>query len=109
MDSGAKRTSDETRRRGREKTRAYRERMRAKGMRQITMWVRDTRGAEFAALEGARVTIESFRPSLALCVYHTPEDFVRLARFIDRLDLGYRLLLRHFTIHAEQTVLYAVA
>ena len=50
MDQGARRTSDETRRRGREKTRAYRERMRAKGMRQITMWVRDTREPEFAAL-----------------------------------------------------------
>jgi hypothetical protein len=33
----------------REKARAYRERMRAKGLRPIQLWVTDTRSPEFAA------------------------------------------------------------
>jgi hypothetical protein len=41
-----------------EKTRAYRERMKRKGMRQITIWVPDVRSPEFAA--------EAHRQSLAI-------------------------------------------
>jgi hypothetical protein len=35
--------------------------------------------------------------------------FYTIPRFLDRLDLGYRFYLRRFTIHAEETVLFAVA
>jgi hypothetical protein len=42
-------------------------------------------------------------------VYHKPEDLIELPRFIENLDLGYRFFLDHFTIHQEETVLFAVA
>ena len=67
----------------------------------------DIEGAEFPALQGALQTIRNHRPTLALCVYHSPKDFVRLAKLIDEQQLGYRFSLRHFTIHAEETVLFA--
>jgi hypothetical protein len=38
----------EAKRKSREKGRAYRERQRAKGLRPVQLWVRDTRSAEFA-------------------------------------------------------------
>jgi|GEM_PF-1271290 len=38
---------------GRERARTYRERMRAKGLRQVTIWAIDTRSPEFRA-EAAR-------------------------------------------------------
>lgn len=69
----------------------------------------DIEGAEFEALKGARQTIEKHRPELAICVYHSNDDFTRLARFVDGLGLGYRFSLGHFTAHAEETVLYATA
>ena len=50
--------SAESRRKSREKARAYRERMRAKGLRPIQLWVPDTRAPEFAA--------EAHRQSLAV-------------------------------------------
>jgi hypothetical protein len=50
-----------------EKTRAYRERMRRKGMRQITIWVPDVNSPEFAA--------EAHRQSLAIANSpHAKED-----------------------------------
>ena len=67
----------------------------------------DIEGAEGAALYGAEKTIRKFKPKLALSVYHQPQDFVQLARFIAKLGLGYRFYLDHFTIHAEETVLFA--
>lgn len=69
----------------------------------------DIEGAEFEALQGAAQTLMDFKPQLALCVYHSVDDFSRLARYLDDLRLGYRFYLGHFTIHAEETVLFATA
>ncbi len=69
----------------------------------------DIEGAEFEALQGARETIIRHRPDLALCVYHSTEDFTRLAEFVDTLGLGYRFHFGHFTIHQEESVLFATA
>jgi hypothetical protein len=46
---------------------------------------------------------------LAISIYHKLPDFWEIARYLDSLDLGYRFYIRHFTIHAEETVLFAVA
>jgi hypothetical protein len=41
-------------------------------------------------------------------IYFAPflSDFWSVPQFLD-LGLGYRFFLRHFTIHAEETVLFA--
>lgn len=65
----------------------------------------DIEGFELEALQGARRTLERFRPRLAVSLYHRPSDFVTIPRLL--ADLGYRLHLDHHTIHAEETVLYA--
>jgi FkbM family methyltransferase len=67
----------------------------------------DIEGSELAALQGAENTLRRHRPKLAVCVYHDLEDFWKIPQFIDGLGLGYRFYLRHFTIHAEETVLFA--
>jgi FkbM family methyltransferase len=67
----------------------------------------DIEGAEPDALIGAEKTIRKHRPQLAISVYHDLGHFASIPRWIDRLDLGYRLYLDHFTIHAEETVLFA--
>ena len=67
----------------------------------------DIEGAELEALKGAETTIHRDRPKLAISVYHQLHDFWRIPQWIDSLGLGYRFYLRHFTIHAEETVLFA--
>lgn len=67
----------------------------------------DIEGAEMDALIGAEQTIRSYRPRLAISVYHSLQDVVRIPKWIASLNLGYKLYLDHFTIHQEETVLFA--
>jgi FkbM family methyltransferase len=69
----------------------------------------DIEGSELSALRGAEKTLRKFRPKLAISIYHKLPDFWEIARYLDSLDLNYRFYIRHFTIHAEETVLFAVA
>ena len=69
----------------------------------------DIEGAEFESLKGAEKTICKFKPNLAISIYHRPEHFFQIAQFIDDLNLGYHFYLGHFTIHQEETVLFAKA
>jgi FkbM family methyltransferase len=68
----------------------------------------DIEGAEMSALRGAEAAIRRFRPKLAISIYHQPNDFFEIADFIWNLGMGYRLYLDHYTIHEEETVLYAM-
>lgn len=64
-------------------------------------------GSELEALKGATNTITSSRPSMALSVYHKPEDLHTIAGFVDGLDLGYCYSLRqHNPLVPDATVMY---
>lgn len=67
----------------------------------------DIEGAEQQALRGAEESIRRFKPDMAITVYHSLEDFWQIPQYLDSLNLGYVFYLRHFTIHAEETVLFA--
>jgi FkbM family methyltransferase len=79
----------------------------AKGLNKVDFIKMDIEGAELAALNGAQATIRRHRPKLAIAVYHKLVDFWEIPQWIDQLGLGYRFHLRHFTIHAEETMLFA--
>ena len=67
----------------------------------------DIEGSELGALRGAEATIRRWRPKLAISLYHRPEDFFSIPSWIDSLGIGYRLFLDHYSIHHEETVLFA--
>ena len=67
----------------------------------------DIEGAEINALNGARKTIQKFRPKLAIAVYHSIKEHYTIPQLIKEIEPGYRLYLDHFTIHEEETVLFA--
>lgn len=67
----------------------------------------DIEGAELEALKGAENVIKRFRPLMALCVYHCPEHFTQLARFVDELHPDYYFSLDHMSNSPWETVLYA--
>jgi FkbM family methyltransferase len=69
----------------------------------------DVEGAELHALQGARETIEACRPKLAVTIYHQLRDFEEIVRYITSLQLGYKFYLGHYTIYAQETVLFAVS
>lgn len=69
----------------------------------------DIEGAELAALRGAEATLRRFRPKLAISLYHSLADFWRIPAYLESLDCGYEYHVAHYTIHAEETVLFAIA
>ena len=69
----------------------------------------DIEGAELNALKGAEQTIRTFRPRLAISVYHKENDLTEIPEYLNALGLGYKFFLDHFTIHTEETVLFARA
>lgn len=67
----------------------------------------DIEGAELSALRGAEATLRRFRPRLAIAAYHRPDDLAAIPEYLHGLDVGYRFRLGHFTMHREETVLFA--
>ena len=68
----------------------------------------DIEGAEHSALKGARATICAFKPKLAISLYHRDSDFAEIPNYLNKLGLGYEFFLDHFTVHREETILFAV-
>ncbi len=67
----------------------------------------DVEGAEPYALKGAIETIKRDKPVLAIAIYHSLSDFVNIPLYIHSLNLGYKFYLGHYTIHEEETVIFA--
>lgn len=68
----------------------------------------DVEGCESRALKGAHKTICTYKPRLAVCVYHKPEDIIELPKLILDMVPDYKLYLRHYSYTDTETVLYAV-
>lgn len=69
----------------------------------------DIEGSELAALKGGEAALRRWRPRLAISLYHRPEDMFTIPLWLDALGCGYRFALDHYSIHHEETVLYAKA
>ncbi len=67
----------------------------------------DIEGSELPALKGAIQVIKKYKPQLAIAIYHSWDDFINIPKWILDLNLGYKIYLGHYTIHAEETVIYA--
>jgi FkbM family methyltransferase len=68
----------------------------------------DVEGAEHDALLGASVTIRTYRPVLAVCLYHKPEDLWDLPLLIRSLGPDYHMYVRRYSDERWETVCYAV-
>lgn len=77
------------------------------GLSKVDYIKMDIEGAEVNALLGARETIQKHKPKLAICVYHKKDDFYTIPTLINQIYPGYAFYLDHYTIHREETVLYA--
>jgi FkbM family methyltransferase len=82
---------------------------RQKGVQSVSYIKMDIEGSEAEALEGACNTIAAFRPKLAVCLYHKPSDLWTIPAELKRRYPFYKLYLQHYSLHLEETVLYAIA
>lgn len=67
----------------------------------------DIEGSELRALKGAEKTICSFKPKLAISLYHRENDLFQIPDYLHNLGLQYEYFLDHYSIHLEETVLFA--
>lgn len=66
----------------------------------------DVEGAEYETLVGAEQLIKTYKPKLAVCVYHKQEDFWRIPSLLLQYNPNYRIILRHYTEGLLETVMY---
>lgn len=78
------------------------------GLPKVDLIKMDIEGAELNGLRGAKQTIRTFRPKLAIAAYHKSDDLFLLPRYLGELGLEYKFFLGHFTIHQEETVMFAL-
>jgi len=76
--------------------------------RSATVIKMDIEGAELESLRGAKNTIISNSPKLAICAYHKKEDLITLPQYIRSLNPKYSFYLRHHQFMSWELVLYAV-
>jgi len=69
----------------------------------------DVEGHELKVLTGARETIKTFKPSMALSAYHRGDDLVELPKLLLKLNPNYEFCLRHCSPGWAETVLYATS
>lgn len=69
----------------------------------------DIEGAELKALHGCKEILVKHRPKLAICVYHKKEDIVEIPLYLHDVVPEYKFYMRHYSVRAYETVLYAVA
>ncbi|MBS1745660.1 MAG: FkbM family methyltransferase [Bacteroidetes bacterium] len=79
----------------------------ANNIQRIDFIKMDIEGSELYALAGAKETIRKYKPKLAISIYHSWDDFVNIPQWIIDLNLGYKIYLGQYTIHAEETVIFA--
>jgi FkbM family methyltransferase len=77
------------------------------GIKRVDFIKMDIEGAEPAALAGAVETLRRCKPRLAISIYHGIDHLLSISLWLHSLALGYRFFLDHYTIHQEETVLFA--
>lgn len=74
----------------------------------VTMIKMDIEGAEMDALRGASRIIATQHPLLAISIYHSNEDMIRILPYIKSLVPEYQFYCRHYSYGYSDTILYAV-
>lgn len=67
----------------------------------------DIEGSEQMALLGAKKTIIRNKPKLAICIYHSDEDMIKIPLMIHEMVPEYKLWIRQHSNGIPETVLYA--
>ena len=73
----------------------------------VTFLKMDIKGSELPALRGAAGLIRRWRPRLAVCIYHRPDDVLEIPAYLIGLVPEYRFTIRHYSGSLFETVLYA--
>lgn len=68
----------------------------------------DIEGAEIPALEGAKEVIQTFKPKLAISVYHKNDDLITIPALIKQYNPEYKFFFDYYTDTGAEAILYAI-
>ncbi len=68
----------------------------------------DVEGAEREALEGARASLERYRPQVHISIYHRFDDLFELPLMLAEWLPGYRWYLGHHSYYQMETDIYGI-
>ena len=75
----------------------------------VPMYIKmDIEGAEKQAIEGARNTIETLHPTLAISIYHRGGDYLELYNSVMSIRHDYKVYVRHYLSGIMETIMYFV-
>jgi FkbM family methyltransferase len=80
----------------------------SKVMEKITFFKLDIEGAELNALKGAERQIVESKPTIAVSVYHKPNDLISISEYILQKVSGYKLYLYCYLNSIYEIILYAI-
>ena len=60
------------------------------------------------AIVGAETVIRKWHPSMAICVYHKPDDFWKIPEQVLAIRNDYKLYMRHYTQGSDETVMFFI-
>jgi FkbM family methyltransferase len=78
------------------------------GLESVDFIKADLEGCELEMLRGSIRTLEIHKPRLAISIYHSLSDMIRVPLFLLDTFPDYRLYVRHRSRRPQATVLYAV-
>lgn len=73
----------------------------------VTFIKMDIEGAEYDALKGSARIIKEQKPRLAISAYHSPDHIIEIPTLLLSLRPDYKFFLRHYSMLANEIVLYA--
>ncbi|RDY24510.1 FkbM family methyltransferase [Romboutsia maritimum] len=72
----------------------------------VTFIKSDIEGFEMELLKGSEKTLKSYKPKLAISVYHKPDDLIEITKYLKTIVPEYKMALRHHAPTLVDTVLY---
>lgn len=68
----------------------------------------DIEGAERQLIDQLKPVVERYRPQLAICIYHSANDFVDMPRDLMSMCDNYAFYIGHYCYEQWETVLYCI-
>lgn len=74
----------------------------------VTFIKMDIEGSEVPAIQGAEQIIRTYKPKMAVCVYHKQDDLWTIPSLLLEFRPDYHFYLRTYSLSWGETVLYAI-
>lgn len=73
----------------------------------VSIIVADIEGYEFDMIQGAERIIKTYKPTIAVCIYHNAMDLFSIQKLLHSMVPEYMFSIRHCSVTFDETILFA--